>query len=324
MRVFVTGGNGFVGSAVVRELLRRGHTVSCLVRETSQTTRIDTLPVARSVGDVRDIRSFCAAMSDCDATVHLAAPGGWGADDPAALRAVIEHGTDNVLRVAESLDAHRVVFVSSTAAIAASAKPTVFDETAEFNVGSRRLHYSHAKHRAEVLVRAAHERGVSAVIVNPAEIYGPGDIELVSASNVIDFLESTPVLVCRGGTSVVHVDDVATGVRAALERGRSGERYILGGDNLSIRELATLVLELAGRRATVLTVPSRVSRVLTRAAVLFRIPLPYEAQVVEYATRYWFVDNTKARTELHVEFRGARQTLADTIEWLRREGHLTA
>lgn len=324
MRVFVTGGNGFVGSAVVRELCRRGHDVTCLVRETSKTARIDAWPIDRAIGDVRDIESFRGVMSRCGATVHLAAPGGWRADDPTLLRAVIVHGTNNILRVAESLEGHRVVFVSSTAAIAASSMPIVFDERAPFSVGSSRLHYSHAKHRAELSVRAAHERGLWAVIVNPAEIYGAEDTELVSASNVIDFLESTPVLVCRGGTSVVHVDDVAAGTCAALEHGRSGERYILGGENLSIRGLADLVLELAGRRATVLTIPAQAARMLTRLALLLHIPLPYEASAVEYATRYWFVDNGKARAELGVEFRSARETLADTIEWLVREGHVGA
>ena len=196
----------------------------------------------------------------------------------------------------------------------------MFDETAEFNLREPSLHYAHAKRAAERRVRDACARGMAVVVVNPSEVYGPGDTRLVSASNLIDFAKSNPVLVCHGGTSVVHVDDVAAGIVAALERGRPGERYILGGENLTIRELAELVLELTGRRAPIVTVPNALGRTLSRVAVALRIPVPYNPHVVAYATRYWFMDNAKARRDLGVEFRGARETIRDTLEWLERAG----
>jgi dihydroflavonol-4-reductase len=235
---------------------------------------------------------------------------------------VIEEGTRNVLAAATDVSGHRVVVVSSTAAIAAAEAPVVFDERSAFDVGDPALHYAHAKHRAETIARAAYEAGVHVVIVNPAEVYGPGDTELVTAENLIDFATSTPVLVCRGGTSIVHVDDVAGGIVAALERGRAGERYILGGDNLTIRELAELVLELTGRRVPIVVLPNGLVRAATRLALRLRVPLPYNPHVVPYATRYWFVANDKARRELGVEFRGARATIGETLEWLMREARL--
>ena len=158
---------------------------------------------------------------------------------------------------------------------------------------------------------------MAVVTVNPAEVYGPGDVDLGTARNLIDFATSKPVLVCRGGTSIVHVDDVAAGILRALERGRSGERYILGGDNVTIGELARIVLELLGRRERIVMVPRRVARVASRVAMRLRIPLPYEPSVVPYATRYWFVDNSKARRELGLRFRSARDTVAPTLAWLR-------
>lgn len=319
MRILVTGGNGFIGSVVVRDLVAAGHAVVCLLRATSNTERVDDLPIERATGDVRDSASVRAAMGGCAATIHLAAPGGWGNDDPCTLREVIEGGTENVLRAAAERRGHRVVHVSSTAAINGSERPRVFDERAPFTLRDPALHYAHAKHRAEEAAIGASERGIAVVIVNPAEVYGPNDLTLGTASNLADFVDSTPVLVCRGGTSVVHVADVSTGILRALERGRSGERYILGGDNLTVKDLAQLVLELVNRRARVLMVPRSLARLGTKAAVRLGVRLPFNPHVVPYATRYWFVDSSKAQRELGIRFRGARETIAATLDWMRQQ-----
>lgn len=323
MRVFLTGANGFIGSAVARRLVESGHEITCLLRETSQLDRIRNLPFRRAPGDVRDPPSLRHGMRDSDCTIHLAAPGAWEQDDPSQLRAVVEEGTRHVLAAAAERRGHRVVVVSSTAAVGASSRPVVFDETTPFSIPDAALHYAVAKHRAELIAREAFERGVPVVVVNPAEVYGPGDTALVTAGNLIDFATSTPVLVCRGGTCVVHVDDVAHGIIAALERGRPGERYILGGENLTIRQLAGLVLELVARRTPILTVPNGLVGVATRLAVRLRVPLPYNPHVVPYATRYWFVDSSKARRELGVAFRSARETIAPTLAWLRDTNRLS-
>ena len=324
MKVFVTGGNGFIGSVVVRQLVSSGHHVVCLVRETSRTERIDDLPIERALGDVRDLGSLLSAMSECDGTIHLAAPASWNDGESSTLREIIENGTRHVLDAASKFPGHRVVVVSSTAAINASETPQVFDERTEFAIKDSSLVYAHAKHRAEQIGMEAFRRGVPVVIVNPAEVYGPGDTALGTADNLIDLATSTPVLICRGGTSVVHVEDVAAGIIAALEKGRAGERYILGGENITIRELAELVLELVHRRAMIVNVPNGLARVAARAAVRWRIPVPFNAHVVPYATRYWFVDSTKARRELGVTFRNARATLASTLAWLETTGRLRA
>jgi dihydroflavonol-4-reductase len=198
----------------------------------------------------------------------------------------------------------------------------VFDERAPFTLRDRSLYYAHAKHRAELAALSAVMRGLRVVIVNPSEVYGPHDTALGTAGNLIDFARSSPVLVCRGGTSIVHVADVSAGIIAALERGRPGERYILGGENITIRELARLVLEIMNRRAPIVTVPRGLARIASRLAVAFHVPVPYNPHVVPYATRYWFVDSSKAQRELGVSFRGARATLVSALSWLREQGHL--
>ena len=322
MKVFVTGANGFIGSTTVRALIDRGHDAVCLLRDKSRTERIDGLSFQRVSGDVRDVASLRDGMAGCEATLHLAAPGGWSDDDPRLLREVIEGGTRNVLSVALEIPGHRVVYISSTAAIAASDEPRVFDEHAEFNVSAPELHYAHAKHRAEALVHDAVARGLDAVIVNPGEVYGPGDSQLGTADNLIDFATSWPVLVCRGGTGIVHVADAAAGILGALARGRTGERYILSGDNVSIRELAEMVVTKFSRRVPIILIPTGLARSAARLAARLHLPFPYNPHVVAYATRYWFVDNRKARVELGLEFRSARDTIGETLDWLVAAGHL--
>lgn len=323
MKVFVTGGNGFIGSVVVRELLGSGHAVRCLLRPTSSTGRIDDLAVERWLGDIRESDIVRSGMEGCDATIHLAGLSSWNEINSPALTDVVEGGTRNVLEAACHLGGHRVVFVSSVTAVNGSDEPQVFDETAKFTLDDPDLKYAHAKRRAEDLCQGAFRKGIPVVVVNPAEVYGPSDTGMVTAGTLVDFARSTPVLVCSGGTSVVHVDDVAAGIVAALAKGRAGERYILGGDNLTIRQLADLCLQLLGRRAKVVTLPNSLIRWITGAAMRLGLPLPYNGNVIPYATRYWFVDGSKARRELGVQFRSARDTLLPTIAWLRQGGYVT-
>jgi dihydroflavonol-4-reductase len=318
----VTGGNGFIGSAVVRQLIAHGHTVRCLLRKTSDTARIDGLAVERVEGDVRDAEATRAAVAGCDAVVHLASPSSWNDINSPVLEAVVQAGTSNVLMAAKAAKA-RVVFCSSAVAINASSSPEhVFDEAAQFTVRDERLRYANSKHAAEGLCLKAAAEGLQVVMVNPGEVYGPQDTGFITAGNLLDFAKSSPVLASRGGTAIVHVEDVALGIVRAMERGRSGERYILAGQNLTVTELAEMTLKLLGLEKSVMTVPSWLLRSLTRVATTLHIPLPYNANVVPYATRYWFVSNKKATEELGVEFRPAEAVLAPTLAWLKEAGHI--
>ncbi len=320
-RVLVTGGNGFIGSVVVRALLHKGYRVRCLVRATSRTGRIDGLPVERVVGDVCDADSVRAAMQGCGSVVHLAGISRWTEIHSPRMERVVVGGTTNVLEAAKAMGGPRTVFVSSAVAVNGSRRPIVHTEASLSSLDFGRYVYARAKREAEARCRRAAADGVPVVIVNPGEVYGPDDTELVTAANLVDFAKSRIVLVCDGGTSVAHVVDVAAGIVAALEKGRPGERYILGGDNLTIRQLAELTLSILGRRKPIWTVPNPVVRLLA-AAGRFGVPLPFNPEVIPYATLYWFMDSRKAREELGAGFRSARETLAPTLDWLRAVGHV--
>jgi dihydroflavonol-4-reductase len=320
VRVLVTGANGFIGSAVVRALLQGGYRVRCLVRATSRTGRIDGLPVERVVGDVCDADSVRAGMEGCGAVVHLAGISRWTEIHSPQMERVVVGGTTNVLEAAKATGGPRTVFVSSAVAVNGSRRPIVHTETSSSSLDGRYV-YARAKGEAEARCRRAVADGLPVIIVNPGEVYGPDDTELVTAANLVDFAKSRVVLVCHGGTSVAHVRDVAAAIVAALEKGRPGERYILGGDNLTIRQLAELTLSILGQRKPIWTAPNPVVRLLAGAG-RFGVPLPFNPEVVPYATLYWFMDSRKAREELGASFRSARDTLAPTLDWLRAVGHV--
>ncbi len=321
LKVFVTGGNGFIGSVVVRLLHAAGHTVRLLVRPQANTTRIDSVPGERVVGDVRDGTLLRRALEGQNAVIHLAGLSSWELIDSPEMGETSQGGTAGVLAAARATPDVRVIYVSSVLAVGSTHTPESIDETFPYRLDAdKQLVHSHHKHRAELLCRQALDDGLDVVMVNPAEVYGPNDVGLITASNLIDFAKSNPVLVCHGGTSVAHVDDVAAGILAALDHGRAGERYILGGENITHRQLAGLFLELAGQHKRVITLPNGPLRAVTRVAQTLRIPLPYNPRVVPYATRYFWVDASKARRELGVDFRGARETLAPTVDWLKTAG----
>ncbi len=322
MKVFVTGGNGFIGSRVVRNLCEKGHDVRCLLRETSDTSRIDDLEFERFLGDVRDRDSVIEGMQGMEGCIHLASVSAWEDMKSDALEATIIDGTRHILDCAVEAGHVRTVYVSSTIAVNASDEPRIFDETSPFELAGSGLRYAEAKHQAEKLVAEYVEGGLEVVIVNPAEVYGPEDHGFVTAGNIRDILKDWPALACRGGTAITHVEDVAAGMVAALERGRAGERYILGGDNVSVEELVRLTLEIDGQKKPVLRLPNAPMKWTIQTMARMGLPTPVVPDVLDYATRFFFVDCTKAREELGYTPRPARECLEPVVRWLRDAGHV--
>ncbi|HSE18447.1 MAG TPA: NAD-dependent epimerase/dehydratase family protein [Pyrinomonadaceae bacterium] len=321
-KILVTGGNGFIGSRVVRLLVDRGYAVRCLLRKTSDCTRIDDLPFERVYGDVRNHSSIKESMTGCDGCIHLAAIVAWNLMDSPVLEETIVEGTRNVLEAAATVSGMRMVYVSSSVAINASHKPQVFDESSPFELLGTRMRYAIAKHKAEQLVLEYVKSGLDAVIVNPAEVYGPNDTSMTTACNIRDFLKNYPCIACVGGTAITHVDDVADGIVKALERGTRGERYILGGDNLTIEELARLTLDIAGQKKPVLRIPNQLLVGFVNLLAWLHLPSPVVPGVLDYATRFSFMDSSKAKKEFGYAPRPARQVLTPVVEWLQNSGHV--
>jgi dihydroflavonol-4-reductase len=293
-----------------------------LLRKTSKISRIADLAFERIDGDVRDYASVRSAIEGCTHAIHLAAIVSWHEMESREMTDVALDGTRNVLRAARESECARTVYISSIVAIGNSEAPRLFNEQSSPSASMEKLKHAKTKMLAEQLCIEAARNGQDVVIVNPAEVYGPKDIFMVTSGNLVDFTKSSPVLVCAGGTAIVHVEDVAKGIVAALEKGRSGERYILGGENLTVRELAELTLRILKRNTRVIQLPNSVIRFIAWLGRQLRLPLPFNPQVIPYATRYWFMDNTRARNELNVRFRSPEETLRPALQWLLEQGYI--
>jgi dihydroflavonol-4-reductase len=317
MTIFVTGGTGLIGSRVVRLLVEQGETVRCLTRGGRRLDRIRNLDVTVVRGDLDDMEVLRAAAAGSDACVHLAGISGWDQMADHCLDNVTVDGTQRVLLAAKEAGVDRFLYVSSAAAIGATTGPVCLDESASFNLDGSRLWYAIAKHRAETAVLQAAAAGLNAAVVNPAETYGPDDDDWVTAGNIRDILTSWPALALRGGASVVHADDVAAGIVGALRRGRRGERYILGGDNLELGDIVHLVLRLAELRRPVVTVPFALVKGVVSLCQACGLKPPLEPGVLDYLRRYWFVDSAKARKELDYRPRPASEVFEPVVRWIR-------
>ncbi|HEY3228882.1 MAG TPA: NAD-dependent epimerase/dehydratase family protein, partial [Roseiflexaceae bacterium] len=228
MKVLVTGGTGFLGANLVAALLERGDAVRVLRRANSSLIALDGLPVEHVIGDILEPDAVARAVAGCDLVFHVAALASyWRARRDQVYRVNVE-GTRIVMDACSRAGVPRVVHTSSVAAVGIPPPGTVGDETTPFDALSATFAYADSKHRAEAEVQNAVARGLDVVIVNPASVFGAGDHYLNTGRIVIEYGRGRIPVVPPGGMCVVDVDAVVRGHLLAAERGRAGERYILG------------------------------------------------------------------------------------------------
>ncbi len=330
MRVLVSGATGFLGSSLCRALVRQGHTVRALHRATSPLGALHDLPLERVVGDVMDPACLDRAMDGIEVVFHTAAQmGRWGNPEQATASHVL--GTRHVLQAARRAGVSRVIHTSSVAALGVpdpardEAGAVLMDEHHVWNYAASRWPYGHAKHLAEQEVARAVAAGMWAVIVNPAWVVGPGDVHRVRSSLVWHAARGKIPVSVTGGLNVVHIDDVTAGHLAALARGRCGERYILGGENLNLSTVLRIAAEAAGRRPPRWKLPAGMVRRAAAAVgpLLRALSLPVGNEILQLAGRYFYYDTRKARDELGIGVpRPFRQAVDDALAWYRKAGLL--
>ncbi len=327
MRALVTGATGFVGAAVARALIRDGWQVTALARPSSDRRNLRDQPLQIAEGDLADRSSLERALSGCQALFHVAADYRLGALDPRELYQTNVEGTRNILECARRAGLQRIVYTSSVATVGIPADGSPGDESTPVSVADMIGHYKRSKFLAEKLAREAAESGSPVVIVNPSTPIGPGDVKPTPTGQIVlDAATGKMPAYVDTGLNIVHVDDVAAGHLLAFQRGRPGERYILGGQDMTLREILFEIAVLAGRK------PPRVR--LPTAAVL---PIAYIAEGVARITgrpgritlegvrmsrKRMFFSSAKAQRELGYQWRAPREALRDAIEWFRAQGAL--
>jgi dihydroflavonol-4-reductase len=326
IKVLVTGSTGFVGSNLCRGLLSRGATVRAFHRPSSSLRGLDGLEVAHVLGDLTQPETLEAAMQGVEVVFHAAA---WmGSSDQAGRQyAVTVEGTRSVLEAARRTGVRRVVHTSSAAALgipAPSSRPEMcIDERHTWNYRPDFYPYGYAKYLAELEVQKAVARGLDVVIVNPTLIFGAGDVYRQGESLITLAADRRITVAVAGGVNCIHVADVVDGQIAALEHGKTGERYILGGENLTYLELLRLLAEATGAPAPNQMLPTGLVRALAGPAVLLHsfVQLPVSADLLRLAGVYFFYDTTRAKEQLRLEVpRPVRDAIAEGYAWFRQAG----
>jgi dihydroflavonol-4-reductase len=323
----VTGASGFVGSAVARLLVAAGVRVRVLMRPGSDRRNIAGLDVESCEGSLEDGASLVAALEGCTELFHVAADYRLWVPDPAAMFRANVDGTRSLMEAALAAGVGRVVYTSSVATLGI-VTGGIADETTPSGYADMVGPYKQSKFLAEIEVkRLVAARGLPAVIVNPSTPVGPRDIRPTPTGRMIVEAASgkMPAFVDTG-LNIVHVDDVAAGHLLAAERGRVGERYILGGENLSLAQILAEVAALSGRKAPTIRVPIAPLFPLALAAELLARVTGKEPFVtrdgLRMARKTMFFSSEKAKRELGYAPRPVREGLADAVAWFRQAGVL--
>lgn len=330
-KALVTGASGFIGARLVRNLVERGEDVKCLIRPTASPSALKGLPVEIAIGDITIEHSVYRALAGCDRVYHVAAAYKMWDPDPAQIMEPAIRGTREVLNAIRRRGSQiqRVVVTSSVAAIGANAAAEPMDESFEWNLADSEI-YIVAKRRAEELALSlAGELPI--VVVNPCGVFGPGDARPTPSGGLIvkylNWKGPIPFPVSAGGLSVVDVDDVCQGHIGAMTKGRVGERYILGGDNLGFTKVVETMASITGLRGPGKPAGKGLAELVGRGMELWARLTGGEPEVTYKLSRdfydtFMWASSAKAESELGYKHRPARKTLARAIRWYLDRGYV--
>jgi dihydroflavonol-4-reductase len=320
VKLLVTGGTGFLGSAIVRMLAAEGHRVRLLQRSAAPAAQALGAEVVRA--SLSDDGAIRAALAGVGAVLHLAGQVDFDPPDPAAMYELHVQGTRRLLEACAATGVRRVVLSSSSGTIAVSREERVATEADRYpiSVVARWPYYLSKIYQERTALRFWQETGLPVIVLNPSLLLGPGDERLSSTDVVFKFMERRIPAMPTGGLSFVDVRDAARAFVAALDRGRPGERYLLGAANMSFRDLFGRLERLTGIPAPRVSLPSGVnvagSRLLEKLHAWRGTEAPLDPRSVEMGEHFWYCDARKAEGELGFVARDPQETLYDTVRWV--------
>jgi len=328
MKVFVTGATGFLGSWVVRKLVESGHSARVLVRKSSKLDNLSELlgdRVDTAYGDVLDADSVRAGLAGCQAVIHTAGIPHFNPDNPEYMYRVNATGSGIVMAAALAAKVERAVLTSSVAAMGGSATERVATEDTPTNADDIGLDYSRSKLHGEREALKVAERGLPLTILRPVVVLGPGDVLQSSTSTILAFVRRKMPVYVEGRPSFGDVREMAAAHVAALDRGRPGQTYILGGNNVTLTELLATIEELTGV-APPPKVPYplaySVAGVLELVARLRKQHASLSRQLAKAGHMCTWVSSDKAKAELGYTIRPLRDSLRDTVQFFLQTGRL--
>lgn len=328
MKALVTGATGFVGSAVARKLVAAGHQVRTLVRPTSDRRNLENLAVEAVVGDLRDPASLAAALAGCDALFHVAADYRLWVPDPETIYAVNVDGSRALIEAAMSAGIERIVYTSSVATLGLNQGGTPAHEDTPVALGHMIGHYKRSKFLAEQAVQSLIQgHGAPVVIVNPSTPVGPRDVKPTPTGRmIVEAAAGRMPAYVDTGLNLVHVDDVAEGHLLAFDHGVVGERYVLGGADMTLEAILCEVARITGGRPPRLRLAHNLIMPLAVAAEAWaRLSGAEPFATVDglrMAKKKMFFTSAKAETALGYKHRPAAEALAEAIAWFRANNYL--
>ena len=324
---FLTGGTGFVGASLARLLLKQGLKVKALARKGSDRQNLSGLDIEIVEGGLTDKSAIEEGVKGCRYVFHVAADYRIWIPNPESMYAANVEGTEIVLRAAAKSGAEKIVHCSSVAAVKVPHDKTPVDETSEYGSLDEIVgHYKKSKFQADVLARRLGKEGLPVVIVNPAAPIGAYDIKPTPTGKmVVDFLNGRIPSYIDTGLNIVHVEDVAMGHWLAAQKGRVGERYILGGENLTLKQVLDLLAEVSGLPGPKFKTPYAIAyafgAVDTAIAVLRGTTPMAPLDAIKMAKHYMWFSSEKAKTELGFSPRAAKLALNDAVVWYLANGY---
>lgn len=327
MKILLTGATGFVGAAVARRLKSAGHELRVFLRSTSDRRNVIDLKSEYFEGSLEDENSLKMAVRGCEALFHVAADYRLWVPSPKEMYQANVVGTSMLMEAALRAGVKRIVYTSSVATLGINKNDTPADEETPVQESDMIGTYKHSKFLAEQVVqKMVQENGLPAVIVNPSSPLGPRDLKPTPTGRmIIDAAKGRMPAYVDTGLNVVHVDDVAEGHLLAFEKGQTGRRYVLGGENLSLAEILAMIAQEAGRKAPTIKLPRLMlypaARILELFANLTGIEPMFTTDSLRMAAKKMFYSSARAEKELGYTHRPAHDAIRDAFKWFKSNGY---